>query len=46
MCLVYMREYVAVITVVGPSQNADLFKFVVRAGLVSDDGEYRDVAIY
>ena len=42
---VIREEYVAVMTIVGPLQKADLQKLVVRAGLVSDDGEYRDVAI-
>ena len=37
--------YVAVITIVGPLQNADLLQLLVRAGVVTDDGEYRDVAI-
>ena len=35
----------AVVSFVGPLQNADFSKMVVRAGLVTDDGEYRDVAI-
>ena len=39
------EEYVAVMTIVGPLQKADLQKLVVRASLVSDDGEYRDAAI-
>ena len=26
-------------------QSADLFRLVVRAGSVTDDGEYRDVAV-
>ena len=37
--------YVAVITIVGPSLNADLAHKFVRDGLVTDDGEHRDVAI-
>ena len=46
MYSVHMRGYVAVITIVGPFlQNADLVKLVVRAGLVTDDGEYRDVPV-
>ena len=40
------EEYVAVITIVGPfSERRSLKKLVVRAGLVTDDGEYRDVPI-
>ena len=39
------EEYVAVITLVGPFQNADLLRLDVRAGSVTDVGEYRDVAI-
>ena len=43
------KGYVAVITIVGPFRDANFFfffsKLVVRAGLVTDDGECRDVAI-
>ena len=39
------ERYVAVITMVGPFQNADFFRLVVRAGSVTDGGEYRDVAV-
>ena len=45
VCLVFQEGYVAVITIVGPFQNGDHTQLVVRAGLVTDDGEYRDVAI-
>ena len=42
---VHMRGDVAVVTIGGPFHYADLLKLVVRAGLVTDGGEYRDVAI-
>ena len=41
----HTRGYVAVITIVGPFQDAGHIQLVVRAGLVTDDGEYRDVTI-
>ena len=45
MYLVFKSGYVAVVSIVGLFHYADLFFKVVRAGLVTDDGEYRDVTI-
>ena len=45
MLSLHMREYVAVITIVGPLLNPDLSDLVVRDRSVTDDGEYRDVAL-
>ena len=41
MYLIRTREYVAVVTIGGPLQDADHIKLVVRAGLVTDDGPRR-----
>ena len=45
MYLIRTREYVAEITIVGLFQDSDHIKLVVRAGLATDGGEYRDVVI-